>query len=143
MLEPRQFFALAHLESTCVVGAYILTIKEYFYFQVKDDILNELIYCPAEKAVLLASYQVQCKFLDYEPTLCEPGYLANEKLLSKTVIDQHKLSMEEWEEKISSFHKQHKVNFSFSFQNDFFFQVPYLSSLLGHVKQCDHCCGNF
>jgi len=83
------------------------TLK-HLYLQVKDDILNELIYCPAEKAVLLASYQVQCKFLDYDATEHPTGYLANEKLLSKTVIDQHKLSMEEWEEKISSFHKQHK-----------------------------------
>ena len=78
-------------------------------FQVKDDILNEIIYCPAEKAVLLASYQVQSKFIDYDPEAHPTGYLANEKLLCKTVVDQHKLSMEEWEEKISSFHKQHRV----------------------------------
>jgi len=84
-----------------------ITLK-LLYLQVKDDILNEVIYCPAEKAVLLASYQVQSKFIDYDPEAHPTGYLANEKLLCKTVVDQHKLSMEEWEEKISSFHKQHR-----------------------------------
>lgn len=77
------------------------------YLQVKEEILNEGIYCPAEKCVLLASYQVQAKYLDYNTEEHAPGYLANDKLLPKTIIDQHKLSMEEWEEKISAFHKQH------------------------------------
>ena len=89
-----------------------IPINKNFLFiilQVKEDILNEAIYCPAEKAVLLASYQVQSKFIDYDPEAHPTGYLANEKLLCKTVVDQHKLSMEEWEEKISSFHKQHRV----------------------------------
>ena len=57
---------------------------------------------------MLASFQVQAKYLDYEEEFHPPGYLANDKLLSKSIIDQHKLSMEEWEEKISSFHKQHR-----------------------------------
>jgi len=84
-----------------------VTLKNLFV-QVKEDILNEAIYCPAEKAVLLASYQVQAKFMDYSEEFHAPGYLANEKLLPKTVIDQHKLSLEEWENKVSVFHKQHR-----------------------------------
>ena len=36
------------------------------------------------------------------------GYLAKEKLLPKSVIDSHKLSREEWEDKITSFHQQHR-----------------------------------
>ena len=86
-----------------------MPINKNFLFiilQVKEDILNEAIYCPAEKAVLLASYQVQAKFMDYSEEFHAPGYLANEKLLPKTVIDQHKLSLEEWENKVSVFHKQ-------------------------------------
>ena len=70
--------------------------------------MNENIYCPAEKAVLLASYATQVKFGDFDSDIYTPGYLANEKLLSKIVIDQHKLSMEEWETKISAFHQQHR-----------------------------------
>ena len=37
-----------------------------FFFQVKEDILKETVYCPAEKAVFLASYAVQAKFDDYD-----------------------------------------------------------------------------
>ena len=70
--------------------------------------MNETIYCPAEKAVLLASYATQVKFTDYDEDLHPAGYLANEKLLSKHIIDQHNLSMEEWERKISAFHQQHR-----------------------------------
>ena len=44
--------------------------------------------------------------MDYSEEFHAPGYLANEKLLPKTVIDQHKLSLEEWENKVSVFHKQ-------------------------------------
>jgi radixin len=77
-------------------------------FKVKSNILNEDIYCPAEKAVLLASYQVQAKFLEYDDEVHDVGYLANERLLSQSVISQHKLSIEEWEEKVSAFHKQHR-----------------------------------
>ena len=58
--------------------------------------------------MLLASYATQVKFADYDAELHPPGYLANEKLLSKKIIDQHKLSMEEWELKISAFHQQHR-----------------------------------
>ena len=62
--------------------------------------MNEVTYCPAEKSVLMASYQVQAKFLDYDPDEHVSGYLANEKLLPQAVVDQHKLSIEEWEEKV-------------------------------------------
>ncbi len=72
------------------------------YLQVKSDILNEAIYCPAEKAVLMASYQVQAKFLDYDPDVHTTGYLANEKILPQAVVTQHKLDIEEWEEKVST-----------------------------------------
>ena len=76
--------------------------------KVKEDILNEIIYCPAEKAVLLASFQVQAKFMDYDDEIHASGYLANEKLLPKTIIDQHNLNMEEWENKVMLFHKSHR-----------------------------------
>ena len=45
--------------------------------------MNEIIYCPAEKAVLLASFQVQAKFMDYDDEIHASGYLANEKLMSE------------------------------------------------------------
>ena len=69
--------------------------------QVRSDILSENIYCPAEKAVLMASYQVQAKYGDYDGVdKHSAGYLANEKLLPAKILSQHKLSIQEWEEKV-------------------------------------------
>ena len=52
---------------------------------MKSDILNETIYCVAEKAVLLASFAVQAKYGNYEAEVHEVGYLANDKILSQQV----------------------------------------------------------
>jgi len=78
------------------------------YLQVKADILNETIYCPAEKAVLLSSFATQAKYGNFETDVHETGYLANDKILPEAVISGHKLSREEWENKISLFHAKHK-----------------------------------
>ena len=67
---------------------------------MRSDILSENIYCPAEKAVLMASYQVQAKYGDYDQDKHHTGYLANEKLLPAKILSQHKLSITEWEEKV-------------------------------------------
>jgi len=77
------------------------------YLQVKQDILGEKIYCSAEKAVLLSSYAAQAKYGNQEEG-ADVGYLANDNILPKSVVSEHKLSREEWEEKIASFHAKHK-----------------------------------
>ena len=51
----------------------------------------------------MASYQVQAKYGDYEGGADgkhSAGYLANEKLLPAKILSQHKLSIQEWEEKV-------------------------------------------
>jgi len=78
------------------------------YLQIKSDILNEGVFCPPEKAVLLASYATQVKYGNYDPERNEQGYLANDNILPRSVIVEHKLSREEWEEKVSIFHGKHK-----------------------------------
>ncbi len=78
------------------------------YKQIKNEIINEKIYCPSEKAVMLASYAVQVKFGDHDDDRLEPGFLANEKLLPPKVISQHNLSDGEWLDKIATFHRQHR-----------------------------------
>lgn len=78
------------------------------YLQVKADILNETVYCVAEKAVLLASFATQAKYGNFEADIHEAGYLANDKILPEQVMSGHKLSREEWENKISLFHAKHK-----------------------------------
>ncbi|XP_074600791.1 moesin [Brevipalpus obovatus] len=84
-----------------------ITLK-LFYLQVKNSILSDEIYCPPETSVLLASYAVQAKFGDYSPETYPPGCLANERLLPQRVMDQHKLSREQWEERITNWWAEHK-----------------------------------
>lgn len=56
------------------------------WFQVKEGILNDDIYCPPETAVLLASYAVQAKYTDYNKDVHTPGYLSSEKLLPQRCV---------------------------------------------------------
>ncbi|XP_056281992.1 ezrin a [Pseudoliparis swirei] len=82
--------------------------RRLFFLQVKEDILGEEIYCPPESAVLLASYAIQAKYGEQEKSAQKPGYLASEHLLPKRVLEQHKLSKEQWEERIQIWHEEHR-----------------------------------
>ncbi|XP_064117388.1 moesin/ezrin/radixin homolog 1-like [Macrobrachium nipponense] len=79
-----------------------------FYLQVKSSILSDEVYCPAETATLLSSYAVQAKYGDYIPEYHKPGFLANDRLLPQRVMDQHKLTRDQWEDKITVWHKEHR-----------------------------------
>ncbi|XP_054617812.1 ezrin b [Dunckerocampus dactyliophorus] len=82
--------------------------QKLFFMQVKESILTDQVYCPPETAVLLASYSVQAKYGDYNKETHRPGYLASERLLPRRVLDQHKLSEEQWEERIQVWHEEHR-----------------------------------
>uniref|UniRef100_A0A8C7ZDA4 FERM domain-containing protein n=1 Tax=Oryzias sinensis TaxID=183150 RepID=A0A8C7ZDA4_9TELE len=77
-------------------------------FQVKEAILNDENYCPPETAVLLASYAVQAKYGDYSKDVHKPGYLASDRLLPQRVLEQHKLTKEQWEDRIQTWHEEHR-----------------------------------
>ncbi|KXJ14034.1 radixin [Exaiptasia diaphana] len=80
--------------------------KKFFYNQVKDAILKDQIYCPPETCVLLASYSCQAKWGDCEESPSES--ITNlEKFLPNRVIQQHKLSKDEWKDRITSWWKEH------------------------------------
>ena len=79
-----------------------------FYLQVKELILSDEIYCPAETAVLLASYSTQTKHGDYCPELHKTGFLSSDRLLPQRVSGQYKLSVEEWEKRIMVWWADHK-----------------------------------
>ncbi|XP_037097148.1 ezrin a isoform X1 [Syngnathus acus] len=81
--------------------------RRLFYLQVKEDILNDDIYCPAESAVLLASYAIQAKFGEYKKSEHHTGYMSSERLLSRRILEQHSLSKEQWEGKIQVWHEEH------------------------------------
>uniref|UniRef100_A0A3P9HD95 Ezrin a n=1 Tax=Oryzias latipes TaxID=8090 RepID=A0A3P9HD95_ORYLA len=82
--------------------------RKLFFLQVKEAILSEEIYCPPESVVLLASYAVQAKYGDYNKEVHRLGYLSNDRLLPKRVLEQHKLSKEQWEERIQVWHEEHR-----------------------------------
>uniref|UniRef100_A0AAQ6A0N8 FERM domain-containing protein n=1 Tax=Amphiprion ocellaris TaxID=80972 RepID=A0AAQ6A0N8_AMPOC len=82
--------------------------RRLFFLQVKDHILSDHVYCPPETAVLLASYAVQAKYGDYDRDIHHHGYLASERLLPKRVQQQHKLTQDQWEERIQIWHEEHR-----------------------------------
>lgn len=75
---------------------------------MKNAILSDEIYCPPETSVLLASYAVQAKHGDFDPEQHKLGFLTNDRLLPQRVSDQHKLTREQWEERITNWWAQHK-----------------------------------
>lgn len=78
--------------------------QRMFFLQVKEGILSDEIYCPPETAVLLASYACQAKYNDYNSS----EMLTSDRLLPQRVYDQHKLSKDQWEDRIKSWWGEHK-----------------------------------
>ena len=58
--------------------------------------------------MLLASYAVQAKYGDFDETTYQPGSLANDDLLPQRVIDQYKMTLEMWEERIKIWYADHR-----------------------------------
>ncbi|XP_031849915.1 moesin isoform X1 [Nomia melanderi] len=79
-----------------------------FYLQVKNSILTDEIYCPPETSVLLASYAVQARHGDFQKGTHTAGFLINDRLLPQRVVDQHKMSKEEWESSITNWWQEHR-----------------------------------
>ncbi|XP_012988213.2 neurofibromin 2a (merlin) [Esox lucius] len=82
--------------------------QHLFFLQVRRKILEEEIYCPPEASVLLASYAVQAKYGDYDPNVHKPGFLAQEELLPKRVINLYQMTPEMWEERITACYSEHR-----------------------------------
>ncbi|XP_077456039.1 merlin [Stigmatopora argus] len=82
--------------------------RHLFFLQVKMKILEEEIHCPPEASVLLASYAVHAKYGDYNPNVHKPGFLAEEELLPKRVINLYQMTAEMWEERIAACYAEHR-----------------------------------
>ncbi|GAA6224904.1 ezrin-like [Lates japonicus] len=105
---PLQFKLKAKFYPEDVAEELIQDVtRRLFFLQVKEGILGEEIYCPPESAVLLASYAVQAKYGQYNKSVHHSGYLSSERLLPKRVLEQHKLSKEQWEDRIQVWHDEH------------------------------------
>ncbi|KAF7258854.1 hypothetical protein EG68_05434 [Paragonimus skrjabini miyazakii] len=81
--------------------------QRLFYFEVKKYIVSGDIYCSADGALLLASYQAVIRHGKYDETIHKPGYLDISKYIPEHIRKQYTLTDEEWEAKISKWHEQH------------------------------------
>ncbi|XP_066902444.1 moesin/ezrin/radixin homolog 1 isoform X4 [Halyomorpha halys] len=107
--NPLQFKFRAKFYPEDVADELIQDITlRLFYLQVKNAILSDEIYCPPETSVLLASYAVQARHGDFNKLLHSAGFLANDRLLPQRVMDQHKMSKEEWEQSITTWWNEHR-----------------------------------
>lgn len=107
--NPMQFKFRAKFYPEDVAEELIQDITvRLFYLQVKNAILSDEIYCPPETSVLLASYAVQAKYGDFVVDHHKSGCLTNDRLLPQRVMDQHKLTKEQWEERISNWWGEHR-----------------------------------
>uniref|UniRef100_A0A672PMJ1 FERM domain-containing protein n=1 Tax=Sinocyclocheilus grahami TaxID=75366 RepID=A0A672PMJ1_SINGR len=97
--NPLQFKFRAKFFPEDVSEELIQEITQHLFLQVKEAILNDEIYCPPETAVLLASYSVQAKYTD---STCVYW------ILSCRVLEQHKLTKEQWEDRIQTWHEEHR-----------------------------------
>ncbi|CAK8672358.1 radixin-like isoform X2 [Clavelina lepadiformis] len=106
--NPIQFKFRAKFYPEDVAEELIQEITQrLFFLQVKDGILSDEVYCPPETSVLLASYAVQAKYGEYATGRHKAGYLSNDRLLPQRVYEQHKMSKEQWEERIQTWHAEH------------------------------------
>nr|XP_057926653.1 NF2, moesin-ezrin-radixin like (MERLIN) tumor suppressor a isoform X2 [Doryrhamphus excisus] len=107
--EPITFHFLAKFYPENVEEELVQDITQHLFFlQVKKKILEEEIHCPPEASVLLASYAVHAKYGDYNPNVHKPGFLAQEELLPKRVINLYQMTAEMWEERIAACHAGHR-----------------------------------
>jgi len=107
--NPLQFKFRAKFYPEDVADELIQDITlRLFYLQVKNSILSDEIYCPPETSVLLASYAVQARHGDYNKSTHGAGFLANDRLLPQRVMDQHKMSKDEWEQSITTWWHEHR-----------------------------------
>lgn len=108
--NPLQFKFRAKFYPEDVAEELIQDITlRLFYLQVKNSILSDEIYSPPETSVLLASYAVQARHGDYGKESHNAGFLANDRLLPQRVINQHKMSTDEWEQSIMTWWQEHKA----------------------------------
>lgn len=107
--QPLQFKFRAKFYPEDVSEELIQEVTQrMFFLQIKEGILTDEVYCPPETSVLLASYAVQAKYGDYNKEVHKPGFLSNDRLLPQRVLDQHRMSKDQWEERIVNWYAEHK-----------------------------------
>lgn len=76
--------------------------QRIFWKQIKTGIVNDDIYCPPELCVLFAAQSMQGEHGDHDPAKHGPGTIIVANQLPQRVIDQHGLTVAQWEERIAN-----------------------------------------
>lgn len=116
-----EFMFLAKFYPENVQDELIQEITQHLFFlQIKQAILNMELYCPPEASVLLASYFVQAKYGDYDPSnpIWNNNMLPSEDLLPQRVIDQYSMTPQMWFERIKTWYQDHKNMSQVSFERN-------------------------
>lgn len=88
-------------------GLLLQLTQHLFFLHVKSEILSENVYCPVDKAALMASYAVQAKYGDYDKDICKKSFLANEQILPSRITNLYQLTDDQWEDRIVSWYSEH------------------------------------
>lgn len=62
----RLYFGIKYYPEDITLDVIEPLTRKYFYSEVRNDILKDRIYCPADTCVLLASYACQARHGDYD-----------------------------------------------------------------------------
>lgn len=79
--------------------------RKFFYYQLRDDILNNKIPASPEQVEILAGYSMAAKFGAWSSKDHPSGYLEGQKYLPKDMLDHGSRPENEWEERVTHWHK--------------------------------------
>ena len=79
--------------------------REYFYYQVKHDVLDCTLPASVDSAIILAAYACQAKFGEFKEEIHTAGYLNGQKMLPDGMFEQGEWTWPQWERRISHWHK--------------------------------------
>mmetsp|Transcript_108153 Transcript_108153/g.150912 ORF Transcript_108153/g.150912 Transcript_108153/m.150912 type:complete len:383 (-) Transcript_108153:166-1314(-) len=77
-------------------------VQRLFWKQIKNGVVNNDIYCPPELCVLFAAQSMQADHGDYDASKHGPGTVIVANQLPQRVIDQHGLTVEQWEDRVTN-----------------------------------------
>jgi len=77
-----------------------VSLRRLLWLQIRDVIVKDELYCPAELCVLFAAQSAQASLGDFNPASHGVGTLNPAKELPERVLRQHALTMEQWEDRI-------------------------------------------
>lgn len=112
-LEKVKFYLKVQYYPEFVEDGLLLAYTQILFFEhVKNEILCDNVYCPVDKATLMASYAVQAKYGDYDKDVHKNNFLTSDQLLPRRVTNQYQLSETQWEQRVFTWWDEHCAGLS-------------------------------